>query len=70
MPSQVIIVLPLPKSLHSGNTKAKNEKRNHSEHYCVTVKSVKRLTVKKFKRSRDTFQPINAMDFSLKYGKW
>ena len=27
----VIIFLPLPKSLLSGNTKAKNEKRNHSE---------------------------------------
>ena len=55
MPSHVIIFLPLPKSLHSGNTKAKNEKINHSEHF--------RLTVKNVKRSRDTFQPINAMDF-------
>ena len=61
MPSQVIIFLPLPNSLHSGNTKAKNEKRNQSEHY--------RLTVKNVKRSRDTFKPINAMDFSLRYGK-
>ena len=61
MPSHVIIFLPLPKSLHSLNSKAKTEKRNHSDHY--------RLTVKNVKRSRDMFQPINAMDFSLRYGK-
>ena len=61
MPSHVIIFLPLPKSLHSGNTKAKNENRNHSEHY--------RLTLKNVKRPRDTFKPINAMELSLSYGK-
>ena len=55
-----MMFLPLPKSLHSGNTKAKNVKRNRSEHY--------RLTVKNVKWSRDTFKPINAMDFSLRYG--
>ena len=60
MPSHVIIVLPLPKSLHSGHSKAKNEQRNHSEHY--------RLTVKNVQLSRDTFKPINAMDFYLRYG--
>ena len=51
MPSHVTIVLPLPKSLQSGNTKVKIEKRNHSEHY--------RLTVKNVKQSRDTVKPIN-----------
>ena len=66
--TQVIIFLPLPKSLHSGNNKAKNEKRNHCEHYRLTVTNIVRLTVKNVKRSRDTFKPINAMDFSLRYG--
>ena len=69
MPSHVIIFLPLPKSLHSGNAKAKNEKRNHSEHYRLTVKKFKRLTLTNVKLSRDTFKPINSMDFSLRYGK-
>ena len=43
----VIIFLALPKSLHSRNIKAKNVKINHSEHYRLTVKNVKRLKVKK-----------------------
>ena len=61
MPSLVIIFLPLPKSLRSGNTKAKNEKINHSEHYHLTVKNIK--------WSRDTFKRIKAMFFPLRYGK-
>ena len=35
----------------------------------LTVKIFNRLTVKNVKRSRDMFKPINAMDFSLRYGK-